>query len=254
LFKIPACAGMTGVGGISGIGENSSNMINNQIATMHVSNQTIPSLFSRKPLVKVCGITRKQDIQTCIDLDVDLLGFIFHPKSPRKISPRDVPDLSTFPVNTVGVFVNQGPDEIAQIMETAGLDLAQLHGDHSPETCRILGPSRVIKVFWPMRYEGMDDLRRDMDRFALVCAAFLLDAGMKSGGHGTSLDFTNLIGLNPPRPWLLAGGLGPANIAQARGCNPDGFDLNSGVESDPGIKDPEKIKQAMHLIRPHATL
>jgi phosphoribosylanthranilate isomerase len=105
-----------------------------------------------------------------------------------------------------------------------------------------------------MRYEGMDDLRRDMDRFALVCAAFLLDAGMKSGGHGTSLDFTNLIGLNPPRPWLLAGGLGPANIAQARGCNPDGFDLNSGVESDPGIKDPEKIKQAMHLIRPHATL
>jgi phosphoribosylanthranilate isomerase len=217
---------------------------------MHVSNQTIPSLFSRKPLVKVCGMTRKQDIQTCIDLDVDLLGFIFHPKSPRNISPQDVPDLSGSPVRTVGVFVNQGPDEIAQILETAGLDLAQLHGDHAVEACRAIGPTRAIKVFWPMRYEGMDDLRRDMDLFAPVCASFLLDAGIKSGGHGTSLNFTGLTHLDPPRPWLLAGGLGPANIVQARGCKPDGFDLNSGVESAPGIKDPEKIKQAMQIIRP----
>lgn len=215
---------------------------------MNTPDSNLLPLFSRKPVVKVCGMTRTQDIRTCIDLGVDLLGFIFHPRSPRNILPRDVPDLSAFFVRTVGVFVNQGPDEIAQIMEAAGLDLAQLHGDHSVETCRTLGPSRVIKVFWPMRYERMDDLHKDMDRFAPVCAAFLLDAGMKSGGHGTSLDFTNLIDLNPPRPWLLAGGLGPANIAQARGCNPDGFDLNSGVESAPGIKDPEKIKQVMHII------
>jgi phosphoribosylanthranilate isomerase len=217
---------------------------------MNTPDSNLLPLFSRKPVVKVCGMTRTQDIRTCIDLDVDLLGFIFHPKSPRNISPQDVPDLSAFFVRTVGVFVNQGPDEIEQIMETAGLDLAQLHGDQSTETCRIIGPSRVIKVFWPMRYEGMDDLRRDMDRFAPVCAAFLLDAGTKSGGHGTCLDFTDLMHLDPPRPWLLAGGLGPANIAAALACNPDGVDLNSGVESAPGIKDAEKIKQVMRIIRP----
>ncbi len=217
--------------------------------TMHVSDQTIPPLFSRKPIVKVCGMTRQQDIQTCIHQGVDLLGFIFHPKSPRNTSPQDVPDLSKAPVRKVGVFVNQQPDEIVRIMETAGLDLAQLHGDHSVEACRAIGPDRAIKVFWPMRYERMDDLRRDMDLFAPVCTAFLLDAGMKSGGHGTSLDFTTLEGIQPPRPWLLAGGLGPANITEALQCNPDGVDLNSGVESAPGIKDAKAIKQGMHIIR-----
>ncbi|GAU09476.1 N-(5'-phosphoribosyl)anthranilate isomerase [Desulfoplanes formicivorans] len=203
-------------------------------------------------MVKVCGMTRSQDIRTCINLGVNLLGFIFHPKSPRNTNPQDVPDLSGSPVRKVGVFVNQGAEEIARIMDTAKLDLAQLHGDHTVEACRTLGASRVIKVFWPMRYEQMDDLCRDMDRFAPVCTAFLLDAGIQSGGHGTSLDFTTLQGMAPPRPWILAGGLGPANITHALQCEPDGVDLNSGVESAPGIKDAEAIKQVMRIIRPDA--
>ena len=208
------------------------------------------SLFARKPLVKVCGITREQDVRTCVDLGVDLLGFIFHPPSPRHVRPRDVPHMTGSPVRKVGVFVHQQPDEIARIMETAGLDFAQLHGDHSIRDCRALGPSRVIKVLWPMRYEHRDDLLRDMDRFAPVCTAFLLDAGMASGGHGTSLDFTSLAGLKPPRPWLLAGGLGPATITRALACDPDGVDLNSGVESSPGIKEASAIKQVLGIVRP----
>lgn len=219
---------------------------------MNPTGPNTPPLFSSKPVVKICGMTRQQDMHACIDLGVDLLGFIFHPQSPRNISPRDVPDLSAFPVRKVGVFVKQEAEEIARIMEAAGLDLAQLHGDQSVEACRAIGPSRVIKVFWPLRYEHGDDLRRDMDRFAPVCKAFLLDAGMQSGGHGTSLDFANLNIVDPPRPWILAGGLGPANITRALECHPPGVDLNSGVETAPGIKDAEAIKQVMGIIRPDA--
>ncbi len=216
---------------------------------MNLSDKKTMDLFSRKPLIKVCGLLREEDIRTCINQGVDLLGFIFHPKSPRNTRPEHVPDLSDAPVRKVGVFVNQQPDEIASIMDASGLHLAQLHGGHSVQDCQAVGASRVIKVLWPMRYENQDDLRRDMDRFAPVCTAFLLDAGTSSGGHGISLDFKRLLKMDTPRPWMLAGGLGPENIADALLCRPDGIDFNSGVESAPGIKDANKIKQIVRIIR-----
>ncbi|MFA7165210.1 MAG: phosphoribosylanthranilate isomerase [Desulfoplanes sp.] len=215
---------------------------------MNVPDKTT-ELFSTKPVIKVCGLLREQDIRACITLGVDLLGFIFHPKSPRNTQPENVPDLSALPVHKVGVFVNQNSEEITAIMARAGLHLAQLHGGHSVQDCKAVGPSRVIKVLWPMRYNTRDDLRRDMDRFAPVCTAFLLDAGMASGGHGKSLDFTILQNLTAPRPWLLAGGLSLENITDALKCNPDGIDLNSGVESAPGVKNADKIKQMIQRIR-----
>ena len=205
-------------------------------------------LFTHKPLIKVCGLLREEDIRTCIDQGVDLLGFIFHPKSPRNTRPENVPDLSGTPVHKVGVFVDQTPDVITTIMDTAGLHLAQLHGGHSVQDCKAVGASRVIKVLWPMRYENQDDLRRDMDRFAPACAAFLLDAGTSSGGHGMSLNFQNLLHIDSPRPWMLAGGLSPENINDALQCAPDGIDINSGVESAPGVKDAIKIQQIMQII------
>lgn len=210
-------------------------------------------LLTQKPIIKVCGLLREQDIRDCITMGVNLLGFIFHPKSPRNTRPENVPDLRAHPVRKVGVFVNQAPEEITGIMDRARLHLAQLHGGHSVQDCEAVGPSRVIKVLWPMRYDILDDLRRDMDRFAPVCTAFLLDAGMASGGHGKSLDFTRLKDLTPPRPWLLAGGLNPENIAEALKCCPDGIDLNSGVESAPGVKNAEKIKQIIQKIQTHKT-
>ena len=224
-----------------------------QTTTMNLSEEKTMDLFTHKPFIKVCGLLRHEDIRTCINQGVDLLGFIFHPKSPRNICPENVPDLSGTPVGKVGVFVDQTPDAITTIMDTAGLHLAQLHGGQSIQDCQAVGASRVIKVLWPMRYENQDDLRRDMDRFAPFCAAFLLDAGTSSGGHGMSLDFKNLQNMDFPRPWLLAGGLGPANIKEALQCTPDGVDLNSGVESAPGIKDAEKIKQVTRIIRPGTT-
>lgn len=206
-------------------------------------------------MVKVCGLTRPEDARLCARAGADLLGFIFHPASPRFITP-DFPaslgpdDLGQ--ARKVGVFVKETAVEICHTLEEAKLDYVQLHGGQGPEFCRAVGFERVIKVFWPERYASLDELAQDMARFA-DCALFLLDAGTSGGGHGRSLDFATLAELDSPRPWLLAGGLGPQNVGAAvatcANANLAGVDLNSGVESVPGLKDIEKVRTAIAVCR-----
>lgn len=202
---------------------------------------------------KVCGMTRPEDVVLCEALGVNLVGFIFHPKSPRSVTPQAVACIETKKSLRVGVFVDQTPAEVMEIMALARLNLAQLHGDQDQAFMNQIGPQRVIRVLWPMRYAHVDELARDMERLAPHCAYFLLDAGTKGGGHGKSLEFSWLNGLTSPRPWLLAGGLHPENIVQAlRACRPHGLDLNSGVETSPGIKDHEKLKRTLAIIHKEA--
>lgn len=205
--------------------------------------------MSRRLTIKVCGITRPDDARLCEDLGVDFLGFIFHEPSPRDVSPEIPGSLGRTTCRKVGVFVKQDPEEIAGIMDAGNLDLAQLHGGQDPEFCRAVGARRVIKVFWPERYASIRELQADLAGFADCCRYFLFDAGQSGGGSGKALDFSRLAGLASPRPWLLAGGLGPGNLAPALSqCSPFGLDLNSGVEASPGIKDPDKLKKAINLI------
>ena len=129
------------------------------------------------------------------------------------------------------------------IMKTARLEFAQLHGAHSLDCARRIGPEKVIRVLWPDRYESVDALQREMELWADSCAWFLLDAGTQGGGHGVSLDWTSLASLSSPRPWFLAGGLSSASLNRAlEQCSPDGIDLNSGVEATPR---PEKPAEAV---------
>jgi phosphoribosylanthranilate isomerase len=201
-------------------------------------------------LVKVCGLTRAEDVALCAELGVDWTGFIFYPASPRNISVELAAALPRGRALRVGVFVRQDAHEVCRIMDRAGLDLAQLHGGQDASFCRVVGPRRVIKVFWPQRYPDLAELERDMRNFAPVCKAMLLDAGTSGGGHGQNLDFAVLRGLKCPKPWLLAGGLGPENIHAALGqCAPNGVDLNSGVEHAPGRKSGEMLRDAVRLIR-----
>ncbi len=88
-----------------------------------------------------------------------------------------------------------------------------------------------------------------MARFAPVCRAILFDSGTSGGGHGVSLDPENLRGLAPIHPWYLAGGLGPHNLETMKSCGASGFDLNSGLESAPGVKDHHKVRQALNILR-----
>jgi phosphoribosylanthranilate isomerase len=200
-------------------------------------------------LVKVCGLTRRQDVDACLELGADLLGFIFYPPSPRNVEPSFPASIKEPGALKVGVFVKQSVDEVLRIMDAAGLDLAQLHGGQDPDFCRIVGPDRVIKVLWPERYDDPLVLQGEMDRYAPVCSRLLLDAGESVGGHGRRVDALRLGQMTPPVPWILAGGLGPDNVAQAVAeLAPSAVDLNSGVESAPGAKDIDKLRAAMEAL------
>lgn len=201
-----------------------------------------------RPLVKVCGLTRQEDVLACDALGVDYLGFIFAKKSPRFVPPAFVASLGPTRALKVGVFVEGDSREIAGIMDQAGLDLAQLHGGQAPDFCREIGPSRVIKVLWPMRHADAAGLEAEMRAFAPVCAFMLLDAGTSGGGHGQRLDESLLAGLRPPRPWFLAGGLTPDTVAQAAALGPYALDINSGVESSPGVKERALVQAALENV------
>lgn len=199
--------------------------------------------------IKVCGLTRQEDVNACRELGAHWAGFIFHPDSRRYIAPERAASLETGSLLRVGVFVRQDPEEVLAIMEACRLDLAQLHGDQGPGFCRRVGPERVLKVLWPQRYEAQQDLQQELDRYAPCCAWLLLDAGLSGGGHGTRIQVPWLNrALRFQRPWILAGGLGPESIGEGLALGPDGVDLNSGVESAPGIKDRQAMAQTLSTI------
>ena len=217
-------------------------------------------------LVKVCGMTREADALLCAELGADLLGFIFHPGSPRNTTPEFPADLR-LPrgVRKVGLFVGQNPMEALGIMAAGRLDLAQLHGGQTESFCAALaarmGPERIIKVFWPEKAASLEAFQAELDRYAPYCGMMLVDAGKSGGGHGRAIGADGegkgaeiLAQAKFPRPWLLAGGLGPDNIADmlsrfgSAGHTPAGLDLNSGVESAPGLKDETRLRAAFAAI------
>jgi len=201
------------------------------------------------PLVKVCGLRRPGDVTLCEELGVDWTGFIFYPPSPRNVTPEQVVALPRGRAVRVGVFVLQTAEEVREIMDRADLDLAQLHGGQEQRFCEQVGPERVIKVFWPLRYPDLAGLEQDLGAFTSSCRAMLLDAGTAVGGHGVSQDFAALARLSFPKPWLLAGGLGPENVQKAvRQCRPWGVDLNSGVEEAPGRKSSVLLRSVLDRI------
>lgn len=200
-------------------------------------------------MVKICGMTRSEDVNFCDWAGADLLGFIFHPESPRNVTPAWVATQKPHTALKVGVFVRQNIPEIRAIADASGLDLLQLHGGQSVEMCQALGPQRVIRTMWPQRYTRVDEFMADIGRFAPVCRALLFDSGTSGGGHGVSLDPATLRDLDITHPWYLAGGLGPHNLETMKTCGASGFDLNSGLESRPGIKDHGKVQHAMNILR-----
>jgi phosphoribosylanthranilate isomerase len=207
--------------------------------------------------VKVCGITSRADAQAAVRAGADLLGFIFFPQSPRYVTPERAREIlnAVAPrqagVLTVGVFVNEPPETVAQVLDFCGLDLAQLHGEEPPEA---LGLDRGGKS--PLRGRAYKALRPRSLEEALELAhnyapapprrgggrlpAFLLDAyhPRLRGGTGQTGDWSIAASLAGRYPLLLAGGLSPANVAQAvREVRPWGVDAASGVEQAPGQKD-----------------
>jgi len=198
--------------------------------------------------VKICGITNKEDALYACDSGVDALGFIFAESSPRcvtaEVAAEIVAALPPF-LSKVGVFVNATTEFIETICAQAGLDIAQLHGDESPQQCAALNMP-VIKAF---RVNSSFDLN-SMTEYP--CSAFLLDTFSPNiyGGTGKTFDWHIAIGAKKYGRVILAGGLNPDNIEQAiTAVAPYAVDISSGLEKQPGQKDHSKIKQLFDRLR-----
>jgi phosphoribosylanthranilate isomerase len=200
--------------------------------------------------IKICGIQTLKDALAAIEAGADYLGFNFYPKSVRLIEKETCAEITSvlkkgYPhIKLVGVFVNSPVEDVKDILETCLLDLAQLHGDETPEIFSQLSPC-VFKAFRGIPSDVTGYERNDVP-------ALLVDAAVKGmyGGSGVTTDWSAAAKLANRYPLLLAGGLTPENVADAvRQVNPWGVDVASGVEAAAGQKDPSKMKafvQAVH--------
>lgn len=197
--------------------------------------------------VKICGITSLKDAEMAVNYSVSAIGMIFCPDSPRYVDPAEMEQwIDRIPdsVKKVGVFVNEQIDTINNITRQLKLEFIQLHGDESPEFCNgIIRP--VIKVF---------RVGDDFDAIVLNeydVHGFLFDTYKKGnpGGTGTRFNWDLIANLKTETPIILSGGLTPENVLNGiEAVNPAAVDVNSGVESVPGVKDEEKIKELFSVL------
>lgn len=201
--------------------------------------------------VKICGITNKKQALAISALNVDALGFILYPLSPRYISPENVRSIvHVLPpfTKTVGVFVNEPAANLKAVMLQSGLDLAQLSGDESPDYCRQLTNNGVA---WIRSFRIRSPA--DLEQISLFSNDYiLLDTWSDKvfGGTGKAFDW-NFIQQLPDRfKIILAGGINIDNAEKAiKDIQPYGLDISSGVEEAPGIKSVEMVKTLLSRIR-----
>lgn len=210
--------------------------------------------------VKICGVKTYDDAMRIIDAGADLIGFNFYPESPRYITPGDCMRLTVrletalrdrlAKVMLIGVFVNSERDNMHAIFRDCHLDMIQLSGDEPPEVLEYLG-ERAYKVVRPT---SADELARIVETYPLrkLAPAWMVDTYRPGeyGGTGQTADWSLARQLAREMPIVLAGGLRADNVAEAiRQVNPWGVDVASGVESAPGVKDMEKVRQFIHAVR-----
>lgn len=194
--------------------------------------------------IKLCGLTRPEDITAANVLEPDFVGFVFAPKSRRYVTGEQAGTLRkqlSPTIQAVGVFVDEEPERVAALLEAGIIDLAQLHGREDEgylERLRALTEKPIIQAF-PIKTP------KDLERAQASSADnILLDSG---AGTGIPFDWTLL--KNFRRPYLLAGGLGPDNVAQAIGfLHPWGVDVSSGIETG-GMKDFHKMAAFVAAVR-----
>jgi len=192
--------------------------------------------------VKVCGMTRVSDALLASELGAAAIGFVFWDKSPRSIQPAQAAAITAqLPpdVAPVGVFVDPSPAWVEEVSAQVRLAAVQLHGGETPEFCVAI-PNRVIKAM-PLREPA------DVERAVRLpeCVTPLVDVHdpEKKGGTGRTVDWALAADVARRRRIFLAGGLNPANVAEAvRVVRPYALDVSSGLETSPGVKSPELLE------------
>ena len=200
--------------------------------------------------VKICGITNWADAKRAVDAGADFLGFNFYAKSPRYIAPakaRRIVRRLPKSVSAVGVFVNENEEKMVDTARAVGLTALQLHGDESPAEVarlrRILPVIKAIRAGKSFRPAQLAKFRR--------ASAILLDGFDRRlrGGTGRTVDWRLARRANRYGRVFLAGGLTPENISEAiRAAAPFAVDVCSGVEAEPGKKDPKRLRAFMSAV------
>lgn len=196
----------------------------------------------KRSRIKICGLTRPEDVQASVDAGTDALGFVFYTQSPRAVTPQLMPPLmARIPafVQSVGLFVNPEPEWVEEVCASVPLDLLQFHGDEPPEFCERFGKPYIKAI----RVRPGLDLLQYCDTYASA-RGVLLDAYHPDlwGGSGQSFDWS-LIPNNCSLPVILSGGLNALNVGEAiRAVHPFAVDVSSGVEISKGIKDASRIE------------
>jgi phosphoribosylanthranilate isomerase len=193
--------------------------------------------------VKICGITNAADALLAEAFGADVIGFIFA-QSPRRITPAMAGKISdklsplTF---KSGIFVNESPKTINKAAAEAGLDFAQLSGEETPEQISRIRGVRIIKVIQARDRAFVLKQAKIYEKCADILLFDTYHEELK-GGTGLTFDWTVLDGIK--KPFFIAGGINPKNIAKLLGSFvPYGIDVSSGVEAGKGKKDPEKLKR-----------
>jgi phosphoribosylanthranilate isomerase len=199
--------------------------------------------------LKVCGMRNPEEATQVARLGVDYLGFIFYPESPRYVGEEFTFDGGAA-VQTVGVFVNDNRTSMIKSLKRIGSRMVQLHGDEQPAECQALRDLgyTVIKAI----RIGEDIDFSQLKNYQNVIDYFLFDTkGKLYGGNASKFDWKILKGYNQQTPFFLSGGIKPEHIQDIcalRDMNLHGVDVNSGVESSPGVKDLSKVRETKTIV------
>ncbi|AVF50053.1 phosphoribosylanthranilate isomerase [Elizabethkingia anophelis] len=215
-------------------------------------------ISSNKPKIKVCGLTKINQVSELIKLNIDFLGFIFYSKSPRYVlnhlSLEQISEIKH--LGKVGVFVNEEIETITKIAEKANLNFIQLHGDETIEFTtelrqKLNSSIEIIKVI-RIGNQTSGELQKIINHQLSTINYLLFDTDSKAyGGTGETFDWSVLDQLDLQKPYLLSGGISSENIASIESfkTKPFALDINSKFENSPGDKNLDKIQEFINLIR-----
>lgn len=208
---------------------------------------------------KICGLRSREALACAVDAGAAYVGFVFYPPSPRSVTLAEAADLAAqvpAGVIRVGLVVEAEDAVLDQLLATVPLDMLQCHGQESPARVAEIRSRSGLPVMKAIRVAEAADLDPAGD-YAAVCDRLLFDAkppkdlqNALPGGNGLAFNWRLLEGRDWGKPWMLAGGLAADTVAEAvQISGARAVDVSSGVESAPGIKDPEKIRAFMAAIK-----
>jgi phosphoribosylanthranilate isomerase len=208
-------------------------------------------------LIKICGLSTPETLEAALAAGADMVGFVFFEKSPRHLSYEKAAELGALVKGRARKFalsVDADDARLDAIAASLKPDALQLHGHESPERVAAIRARYGVSICKVIGVSGAADLAA-APAYRAVADWLLLDTkppkdALHPGGNGVSFDWTLLDGFDHSLPFMLSGGLDPANVAEAiRVSHPDGVDVSSGVEDRPGVKNPDKIRAFIEAAR-----